>query len=651
MAKSIRANLQLASIKDVEDICAIDAKEVSSKPDKYVKVNLLGYYILINTWLMMIRQWSEYGWISVLGRMAKFGLFDVIRNFDAAAQQFICGEEIEFSIARTLWNDVKRRGHIEGVPTLDTREFHSNPDAAFLILMRYGKRFSPLSADKLREQSISEFIALQKDLKFAQRSFDLGFIRPYVREACASLVNWDKLCDELDSFDLSDLVFTPGVSFDTSADLVSKLRSVAKERVEYFPTPFGIPLVSHVGSSEPEYWGKHNQCERHTVRLSAVPKNYKKARIIAPEEVIRQATARRYFQIMDRYTPSLIHLHDQTVNQTLAKAGSVDGSLATIDLSSASDRITWSLLREILPARFCDILERVLPTHFVQDTSVRMLYSAATMGNSVTFWLESVVFAGISKAGTEFAARFLDLTCNTVSIYGDDIIVPTNAAQTVIEFLEKCGFVVNTDKSFFNSEGRYYRESCGEEYWDGTCVSSLYFPRFPIEGTFGNFSTRARRDGFTGARFTSLDSVVDLQHKMYVTCVPAGMLLADLIREADPKITSSTPDEGFADLYDYESQPVVMPAPAGRWVDGKLKKVVIEGQLRYGHSASVWIASRNVVAKPEDRLLVDLYNYQQFLKFGPRYESALDELLGISSPPISYAEASLDGSITRVLIK
>lgn len=44
-----------------------------------------------------------------------------------------------------------------------------------------------------------------------------------------------------------------------------------------------------------------------------------------------------------------INLNDQTINQELAYRGSLDGSLATLDLSSASDSVTWVLCKELLP--------------------------------------------------------------------------------------------------------------------------------------------------------------------------------------------------------------------------------------------------------------------------------------------------------------
>jgi hypothetical protein len=147
MVKSVRANLQLASIADVKTIATLDAKDVSSKPDSYVKANLLGYYVLVNTWLLLIKQWSEFGWTHVVAKMTRLGLFAVIREFDQAALQVISGVEVESSLVRALSRDVYSHPPITGVPEDEQHEFFHDPKATLLLLLRYGKRFSPLNAD------------------------------------------------------------------------------------------------------------------------------------------------------------------------------------------------------------------------------------------------------------------------------------------------------------------------------------------------------------------------------------------------------------------------------------------------------------------------------------------------------------------------
>lgn len=661
MAKSIRANLQLVSVKDVEDIERLDAPKVSSNPSEFMKVNLLGYYTLINTWLLCIKQWSEHGWIFLLNHLKVRGLFETIKLFDEAAGQLINGEPVDFSIARTIYFDVQSKGSLSGIPTDIERNITVNPLSAMLFLCRYPKRFSPLKADKLRDASIDGFVETQRRLKALQRQPFPRYIVERVREEAYRFLEWESLTRELLDVSIEDIVFTPGVSFDTDANLVSKLQSIQKERVEYFPQPFGIPMVASQGVEEQQYWGEQRFYEKHTVRLIAVPKNYKTARVIAPENVYRQALARCYFNVADRYLPGEVKLHDQTQNQTYALSGSFDGKLATIDLHAASDSITPTLLWAILPGEFMLIMQRILPTHYENKGHVFQLHSAATMGNSMTFWLESVVFASISKAAVREYNLFSGANDACVSVYGDDIIVPTDAAQTVIEWLEKLGFIVNHDKSFFDPQRRY-RESCGEEYFDGINVSSRYFPRFPLEGQLGGkLSARLHRDGFLGTRIDTMASLLDLQHKLFRLCVPASLLVSEIIREADPRMTSSTPDQGLQDLWSYEELAKEIPAPAAEFIDGKLKKIIIpsvvdsDGRVieltRKGHLTAVTTYPTLTNADPEEQKLVDLYNYLQFLKFGPRYDDPLSELLGISSPPRTLAESRSSGEVKWVYVK
>lgn len=652
MAKLDRALIQLVSVESVKKIESLDAPKLTSNTSRFMEANLLGYYIIINTWMMMIKQVSEYGWKFVLTHLQSVGLIQSIKEFDSAADDLVHGRDVSFGIARTLISDIEHTVPIHGVPFDDGKNVLRDPMAAALLVFRYPKRFSPLYADLLKESSIAGFVATQKRMKLWQRRPSSQTVFSWVREEAASVVNWSKLCDELDRVTIDEIVFTPGVSFDTSSSLMSKLQSLLKEHVEYFYQPFGIPVVASQGVEEPRY-DEHGR-EIHSVRLVVVPKNYKTGRVIAPENVYRQALARRYFIIADRYLPSEIRLHDQTQNQLLAKLGSEDGSLATLDLSAASDSLTPTLLWEILPHRFCRIMERILPNHYVNKDKEYLLHSAATMGNSMTFWLESVVFLSIAKAAVRYYNTFSGDSADTISVYGDDIIVPTDAAVTVMEWLTELGFIVNDTKSYFDKEN-LYRESCGEEYYKGTNVSSVYFPRFPIEGKLGgSVSGRVLRDGFTGAQVDTLTALIDLQHKMHFMCIPASLLLSEIVREAEPRMTYSTPDLELTDLWSYEDLPVKVPAPSGEWVGGKLKRTGNTEYARDGHLGPITVyeaPTAERVRQEGNAKLVKLYNYQQFLKYGPRYEDKLSEILGISSPPISLEEASISPKVKWVLIK
>jgi len=90
----------------------------------------------------------------------------------------------------------------------------------------------------------------------------------------------------------------------------------------------------------------------------------------------------------------------------------------------------------------------------------------SSMGNGFTFELESLLFWAIVKT-----TCYLTGTRGIVSVYGDDIICPTEASNDVQWALEFFGFQVNTEKSFSTGP---FRESCGGHYYDGFDITPFY---------------------------------------------------------------------------------------------------------------------------------------------------------------------------------
>jgi len=178
---------------------------------------------------------------------------------------------------------------------------------------------------------------------------------------------------------------------------------------------------------------------------------------------------------------SFIGFTDQVPNQDLARAGSADGLLATLDLSDASDSVAnWLVeaLFENFPV-FSEAVEAAR-TRRVQLPSgeILTLQKFASMGSAMTFPIEAMVFASIaltavlSSRGLAPTRRSLKELSGTVRVYGDDIIVPTDCAEAVIRWLWIFGFKVNEHKSFWIGE---FRESCGKEFWKGHDVSVVKF--------------------------------------------------------------------------------------------------------------------------------------------------------------------------------
>lgn len=101
----------------------------------------------------------------------------------------------------------------------------------------------------------------------------------------------------------------------------------------------------------------------------------------------------------------------------------------------------------------------------------------AAMGSALCFPVESLCFyivctaAMLSRRGHRPTKENLRSLQGRLYVYGDDIIVHKDEVATVIEFLEALGLKVNSDKSFWTGK---FRESCGMDAYDGTCVTPTY---------------------------------------------------------------------------------------------------------------------------------------------------------------------------------
>lgn len=217
-------------------------------------------------------------------------------------------------------------------------------------------------------------------------------------------------------------------------------------------------------------------------RVVAVPKTQEKPRLIAIEPTHMQYMQQAIRGVLEtalfgnHRTNALIGYSSQIPNQELARMGSLDGSIATLDLSDASDRVSsslvwdlfgdWPLLREALFATRTR-------SAGIADGRIISLRKFASMGSALCFPIEAMVFATLAYLGMQWSVNQELRTVEKqsrgkVRVYGDDIIVPVEHAQFVAETLESFGLKVNWRKSFWNGE---FRESCGKEYWRGFDVT------------------------------------------------------------------------------------------------------------------------------------------------------------------------------------
>lgn len=161
-----------------------------------------------------------------------------------------------------------------------------------------------------------------------------------------------------------------------------------------------------------------------------------------------------------------IDLNDQSRNRNLAAEGSRTGRLATIDLSSASDTITTEFVRLALPATWYTYLSDIRSevTRIDGEEHVNQMFSS--MGNGFTFELESLLFYALARTTAYFTG-----TRGVISVYGDDLIVPTQMYHDFTWVLSWFGFSVNPEKSFWDGP---FRESCGGHFINGRDITPFY---------------------------------------------------------------------------------------------------------------------------------------------------------------------------------
>lgn len=228
-------------------------------------------------------------------------------------------------------------------------------------------------------------------------------------------------------------------------------------------------------------------------KFTTVPKNAKTDRGISIEPTLNvyvQKGIGKY--IRKRLRRFGIDLnHQSEINADLARRAYSE-NLSTIDLSAASDSVSLALVELLFPEDWVKLLMlcRSPRTNFAE--AYRPLQKLSSMGNGYTFELESLIFWAICKACVPPSKHHL------MSVYGDDIVVPRESADDVIDALKYLGFSVNGAKSFL--AGNFF-ESCGTDWFKGVPVRPFHLkgarPGIPYLVTIANkLRLYAKRRGY-----------------------------------------------------------------------------------------------------------------------------------------------------------
>lgn len=219
-------------------------------------------------------------------------------------------------------------------------------------------------------------------------------------------------------------------------------------------------------TQNPEVWVTET---REDSVLFTVPKNSEIDRVACKEPEINMYLQRGCGDfIRKRLKRHGIDLNDQSHNRNLAREASVTRRHVTIDLSSASDTVSTSLVRLLLPFEWFDTLNdlRVKGVE-LPDGNRHDLEMFSSMGNGFTFELESLIFWALTRATSA------SIRCRgKILVYGDDIVAPKPTGLALLRVLAWFGFTVNSVKSCLSGP---YRESCGGHYHDGSDVTPVYF--------------------------------------------------------------------------------------------------------------------------------------------------------------------------------
>jgi len=162
----------------------------------------------------------------------------------------------------------------------------------------------------------------------------------------------------------------------------------------------------------------------------------------------------------------------------------------------------------------------------------------------------TMIFLGIERVlNRPLGPRDVKHHLGKVRVYGDDIIVPVECAESVIDSLESFGIKVNRNKSFWNGK---FRESCGKEYYGGHDVSIVKVRReFP--------ASRMRVNGInSGDIVDKVNSLVDLRNQLYSsgywnTCEKLDNYIREVIKYY-PVVAPTSPLVGRHSFLGYSTE-------------------------------------------------------------------------------------------------
>ena len=337
-------------------------------------------------------------------------------------------------------------------------------------------RFSS-TFNQLKDRAVSEYISYERKLKTYEYSDHLVSALSYHISQMLPKELWEK---EMDNFVPSNSGGAPcGASREVGRHIWYKythmsadsrlIRALPGEPRTLFPFPNELTKLKR-------------SCE-----LCAVPKTATSIRWISKEPPVlsymQHGVQRALVNVLRKTVLNHLNFSDSDRSGKLALEGSIDGSYATIDLSSASDSITWKLVSRIFPSYVRKLLwatrsdQVILPKKGRVQLTINMS-KFAPMGSATCFPVESVVFLACCKVALDLYRDSTSTIRKTrCLVYGDDMVVEEWLVPYLMKVLEQCHFECNISKSFTGRHLNNFREACGEEAHNGFSIKPLRVSR------------------------------------------------------------------------------------------------------------------------------------------------------------------------------
>jgi hypothetical protein len=418
----------------------------------------------------------------------------------------------------------------DGFGTLDATTPVEVIAATRQLLLLYKKAKLECPKEKVYD-AVEDYVHIEKCMRTPSGTWDHDVWLPAVFSFDESF------CGDLSAFGLHrnfwrilDLVFgrlVPGVQLlpegvvpKHGPGAVSDVRTGSdKYCFPYWPTKLGglFPSPQFACANEYLFYADFASVDipeqEPPAKLLAVPKTYKGPRLIASEPTAHQFLQQGLMQWIRQNMPealrACVDFSDQSPSRMIALEASRSGDLATVDLSSASDRLScWVVERAFKSNQsLLQALHATRTRHVVDATGTHeglgmRLKKFAAQGSAVTFPVQTIVYAGVAIAALLYDnlprrkslhAGMVQVTSDdvlrsarNVRVFGDDIVLPSSNVPTLVAGLQALGLKVNASKTHYTG---LFRESCGMDAYSGHDVTPVYIGDLLLQPTAEGLSS------------------------------------------------------------------------------------------------------------------------------------------------------------------